>query len=306
MHCVACNAEMHLVKQKAIVWELGKSYSRIRKHHDNNGMRHNLPDYLSQTLANHNDTWSITRSGETGLSLDRFSGDPVHTWFMGLSGYRAAVKEYLNQYPERGDFSSWWSPDTHLVHFLRLDCSYSHAVAYSAQLICDPSGPSIGHFFTNLFLKLNNDDFSTSRGNAIWIKDIAGQFPIDAVRFFTALHAPETEQMNFSMHEFESWFKNEYKPLVKILENIDLSKRNYTKQDCENYWDSTNAIKKYKRAIAINLDTFSMSQMAQSLNDLVNEIKLAPDEMKSEGCYMFAQLCKPIMPSLSQKLLERT
>ena len=302
MHCVSCGTEMHLVKQQAMVWKLGKNYSKIDEYHKCNGMRHNLRSYLAKTLVNNDDSWPITRPGDSGLPMPRFSGDPVHTWFMGLSGYRAAVQEYLEKFPERGDFSSWWASDTHLVHFLGLDCSYSHAISYCAQLLCDPSGPPIGHFLTNLFLKLDGDDFSTSRGHAVWIKDITGQFPSDAIRFFTALHAPETEHKNFSKFEFENWVKHEYKPLVKFLENISQVENSCNGQFHEAYWDNSNAIKSYEQAI--KLDAFSMSQMAKSLIKLIDEIKMAPSDVQNEGWCRFAQLCKPIMPNLSQKIFE--
>lgn len=214
MHCILCGGDMHRVPVTRYVWKIGAQYPAIAEALKALPKRAALETYLADVLRNTSDAWPVTRPGDAGLELDGYPDQPVNTWFMGLAGYQAALADYLAAHPERGAFDDWWTPDTQLVHFLGYDCSYSHAVGYTAQLLARPDGPRPGVYLTNQFLKLDGQDFSTSRGHAVWIREITAQHPVDAIRLYTALCAPENETRDFDRAAFEAWRKSTFDGIV--------------------------------------------------------------------------------------------
>ncbi|WP_168798076.1 class I tRNA ligase family protein [Pacificoceanicola onchidii] len=278
-----------LREQEATVWHLGHHFPELAKRHAARPMRDDLLHFLAENLSNTADTWPITRPGDAGLPVARFGGEPVHTWFMGLAGYRAAVKAHLEDAPQKGRFADWWSPSTELIHFLGFDCSYSHAVAYGVQQICDPDGPQLGTFLTNRFLKLDGDDFSTSRGNAIWIKDVTGQYPLDAIRLFTALNAPEEQVENFSLAEFKDWVTEVYTPMNAAIRS-GAGTPSAT-------WESHPAA--LAARAAQSPEAFSMQRQARAIMALFEAIQAAPAAKQPSGYATLAALAAPIMPGLT-------
>ncbi|HSP26886.1 MAG TPA: methionine--tRNA ligase [Saliniramus sp.] len=299
MRSIITNEPMELTELETTVWSLGRHYAKVAAAHAQQPVRSCLRDFLADVLANENDTWSITRPGDAGLPIDTLNGEPLHTWFMGLSGYRATVDEYLEANPERGTLADWWAPDTKMVHFLGYDCSYSHAVAYCVQQVCDASGPPVGLFLTNRFLKLDGDDFSTSRGNAIWIKDIAGQYPSDAVRLYAACFSPETEVKNFELAAFKTWVDDVYRPLSRAAKTAAAAGI-VRGEASDTYWAQSPSIAAWTRSAA--LDGFSIAGMADAILGLAREIEAAPDDRKPAGWAELARIAAPICPNLASTL----
>tara|TARA_B100000700_G_C15062076_1_gene866555 strand:- start:5281 stop:6567 length:1287 start_codon:yes stop_codon:yes gene_type:complete len=291
MCCINCGEAMEMAHQDAMVWALGRHFEAIAQKHATRGMRENLRTYLASWLNDTKDRWQITRPGDAGLPMERYSGDPVHTWFMGLSGYRAAIQEFLNQNPQRGSFEDWWSPHTEVVHFLGFDCSYSHAIGYAVQQHCDPNGPQVGRFLTNHFLKLDGDDFSTSRGNAVWIKDLTGLYPIDSIRLFTLLHAPEAKSENFSLTEYKRWHHESFLP----LRNIMMSESEATDPKGST-WEDHPIIVAYRQAA--QLDSFSPRLMAEMVMEFASEVYASLPTQRESGYRALRELAKPLMPTL--------
>jgi methionyl-tRNA synthetase len=216
MACISCGEKMQEVSVPQHLWRIGENYPQVAQALAAQPKRPCLATWLDEVLRNEQDCWPISRPGDAGLPLDATAQAPVHTWFLGLAGYRACVEAALEAQPERGRFSEWWAPETALVHFLGFDCSYSHAVAYSSLLLADDTGPKPGSFFTNRFLKLDGEDFSTSRGHAVWIKDLTAHYPADAIRLYSALFAPETAVENFDRRHFADWVSSVFTPLRQL------------------------------------------------------------------------------------------
>jgi methionyl-tRNA synthetase len=64
-------------------------------------------------------------------------------------------------------------------------------------------------FVTNEFLRLEGAKFSTSRGHAIWGRELLAKMPADAARFYLAWAGPEREQTNFTLPEMEATVERE-------------------------------------------------------------------------------------------------
>ena len=302
MRSIFTGKPMELAEVETYVWHLGRHYNKVAQAHAHQPIRSCLREFLADVLADEADTWSITRPGDAGLQLDSLDEQPLHTWFMGLSGYRATVDAFLEENPERGTFKEWWAPDTRMVHFLGYDCSFSHAVAYCVQQVCDPSGPPVGLFLTNRFLKLDGDDFSTSRGNAIWIRDIAGLYPSDAIRLYAAWFAPETGVRNFEMSEFRKWVEGVYRPLAQSVRDVARTgiPSKPRGSDTGDYWRNSSSIAAWDRHA--DLDNFSIAGMAAAIIGLADEIAAAPRAERLAGWREFTRISAAICPNLAMTL----
>lgn len=295
MTCMSCHQEMSEVTVPQHVWEIGQNYTDVAKEHKGISKRACLENYLEEALDNVQESWGITRPGDAGLELTCLDSKPLHTWFMGLAGYRSAVKTLLEQDPERGEFTQWWHPDTQLVHFLGYDCSYSHAVGYVSQQLHDKEGPGIGHFITNRFLKLDGDDFSTSRGHAIWIKDITSQYPADAVRLYTALNAPETEVANFSVKDFEHWYQTFFLSLVRsIRADWSVERADFVGYEpVFSQWEKN-----------ASLEEFSIAGMAKQLIAFSEALLITANPTR-EHWLKWAEMAAALCPVLSNEVQSR-
>ncbi len=304
MTCMLCLKPMQATSVSRFNWHLGRNFARLRKHYEGAPMRPALRGYLDEMLQNDSSKWGITRPGDAGLNLgdqdEALLGQPVHSWFMGLAGYRAALTEYLADHPERGEFAQWWNQDAQLVHFLGFDCSYSHALAYAALQVLDQGAPAPGICLTNQFLKLDGQDFSTSRGHAVWIREIAGQHPIDAIRLFTSLYAPEQASDNFDRAQFEAWRKAVFDKLVTDYCR-DLQ------SPCTGTAPDVVALKKAMGQAnwdhAASLQHFSIVGMAKATMEALGYINQVQDlAVRCAAWAVFADMVAPLCPHMADEL----
>jgi methionyl-tRNA synthetase len=88
------------------------------------------------------------------------------------------------------------------VQFLGFDNSYFYVFVHMALALaarqCGVEWPLPAAFITNQFYNLPNGKFSTSKGNAIWARDLALEYNTDLARLFLALHGPEYQEATFS------------------------------------------------------------------------------------------------------------
>lgn len=92
--------------------------------------------------------------------------------------------------------------DAEYVQFLGFDNSYFYVFVHVALALaarqCGFQWPLPSAFITNQFYNLPNGKFSTSKGNAIWARDLALEYNTDLARLFLALHGPEYQEATFS------------------------------------------------------------------------------------------------------------
>lgn len=243
-------------------------------------LRSYLRDFITAALEREDLDWAIDRPGECGINIHTAShANIIHTWFSGIAGYLAAFTEWAHSIHKPGlvrDF--WYDKDTSIVHFIGFDCSFSHALVYPSLLSnCDGMTSKV-RLFPNKFLKLEGKDFSTSRGIAIWVNDILRDAPLDAVRFYLALHSPEEEECNFERKDFDDWTFHFFLPGLQRLEKIlaqELSDAGDEVLATEDRWVDEELMAEWRKHSS--LDNFSMRQIAAVLHRLLRYICDIPD-----------------------------
>ncbi|HKT03798.1 MAG TPA: class I tRNA ligase family protein [Rugosimonospora sp.] len=103
-----------------------------------------------------------------------------------------------------------WRADTprsewKIVHFFGYDNSFYHSILYPVlyRLAFPGWEPDID-YHVNEFLLLDGEKFSTSRGHAIWGKDLVTAETVDSLRFFLSKHRPEGRRTNFELGAYRA------------------------------------------------------------------------------------------------------
>lgn len=202
--CILCGQPMKS-------FEVAREYIDVSKYHDlissaqsRQKFRPRLTKFLDDQLTRHNRKWYIDRPHDSGITIQRDSTrNVIHTWFSGLPGYYASIKEYFSL--SSGSGRSFDPEEDRFSFFFGFDCSYSHAVIYPLLTLLTGNDPGKNEYYTNSFLKLNGDDFSTSRGTAIWVDDVLPKFDSDNLRLYLCIKSPEDKTENFVYDEFVKW-----------------------------------------------------------------------------------------------------
>jgi methionyl-tRNA synthetase len=89
--------------------------------------------------------------------------------------------------------------DRRLVHFLGFDNAWFWSVAYVGLLFAHGDRYTVPDTIVpNEFYELENEKFSTSKGNVVWCRDLLDEMPRDLVRLYLASTAPEHQRTTFN------------------------------------------------------------------------------------------------------------
>ncbi|MGI9503740.1 MAG: methionine--tRNA ligase, partial [Geminicoccaceae bacterium] len=304
--CVRCGQAMVIRQVEQEFLKLGDYRDCLRDLYAAMPARPALQAFAEEVLALDDLDWPISRPYEAGLDLLPDGSRRIHTWFMGIAGYRAALAEHMARKGAPATADHWWSDsETMLVHFLGLDCAFSHGIVYPALLAnFDPTRPKL-RLFTNHFLKLQGVDFSTSRDHAIWIRDLVAETCSDSVRLFVASVSPEQQSANFDCAVFRRWHESVFIGLLPHL--LDQATAEH---DNDNPADFTNAdhdlLTEMRRRWleAVDLDRFSMRALALLQFDLISVLRNARADDRPLAAWMvlFATFGRPLHPELSGRI----
>ena len=93
-------------------------------------------------------------------------------------------------------------------------CHLALLTAYNLDFLLQQS------FFCNEFLLLNNNKFSSSTSNALWVLDIKKEFSSDIVRLALAVHSPEFKRDNFNINSITAILDEVTSKLQYILNSL--------------------------------------------------------------------------------------
>jgi methionyl-tRNA synthetase len=204
-----------------------------------------------------------TRDVKCGISvpLAGYEDKTIYVWFEAPLGYISITQRYLNQQKlkgtAKGELSDWrQNPDCELIHFIGKDNTVFHSISRPSQIIAyNNISPSKYILPTqipaNEFLNLEGKKFSTSRGYAIWVEDIARDYDPEFVRYYLTMIIPETSDSNFYRKEFQDNANN----LTDVVWNL-VSRL-------------TTLLVKYNHGLLLNLADITLSELDQALIDQV-------------------------------------
>ncbi len=156
----------------------------------------------------------ITRDIEWGIPvpLEGYEGKRLYVWFEAVIGYLSASIEWARNVGRPEAWKEWWyDPAARTFYFIGKDNIPFHAVIWPAELIGverlyedDPCRRLNLPYDVpaNEFMNLEGQQFSKSRGLAIWLPDYLERFAPDPLRYYVASVLPETRDSDFSWDEF--------------------------------------------------------------------------------------------------------
>ncbi|WP_339481839.1 methionine--tRNA ligase [Pseudomonas sp. RL_5y_Pfl2_73] len=307
LQCMLCHQPVVFKPVERRMLKLPMVAQALRERLDKAPMRPTLRAWVKEAYNNGLIDWGITRPGEAGLKLYDDEAHRVHTWFMGQAGYFAALKE-LSEHNEqaRDAYELLFRDSTRLVNFLGMDCSYSHVLAYPAQVLLNPRFQFKNAFYTNAFLKLDGVDFSTSRGHAIWARDLVSDACADSVRFYVSLVAPEEHTENFEPAAFWTWRQHIFGVLLPKLASALSSGASVVGSEGVVLSELEGSLVEQWQQSARH-DQFSMKGIALVLMQMLVAIEAQLDAGKVPRnlIALFALLGEPTLPSLNKALQQQ-
>ncbi len=156
----------------------------------------------------------ITRDIEWGVPvpLEGYENKRLYVWFEAVIGYLSASIEWAHDTGQAEAWKEWWyDPAARTYYFIGKDNIPFHAVIWPAELIGierlyeDDPAKRLNLPYdvpANEFMHIEGQQFSKSRGLAIWLPDYLDKFAPDPMRYYIAAVMPETRDTDFSWADF--------------------------------------------------------------------------------------------------------
>ena len=167
---------------------------------------------------------AMTRDIDWGIPVPGWEDQPtkrLYVWFDAVIGYLSASIEWARRLAEKEGTSpdkwrEWWNDaDAESYYFMGKDNIVFHSQIWPAELLAyngagDKGGEPGPYGTLNLptevvsseFLTFGDSQFSTSRGNVIYVGDFLARYGPDALRYYICAAGPETSDAAFTWADF--------------------------------------------------------------------------------------------------------
>ncbi len=161
---------------------------------------------LPEVVSSHPTPWGIP------VPVEGFEGQSVSAWLEMAPGYLSGSWDLADHLGRDDGWQAFWrsGDEAEVVQFFGFDNGWNHGLLYYAVFRAyDPETRPPRAMVANQLYRLDGSKFSTSRGHAVWARDLLETASPDAVRCYLGYTAPEVEQTNFSMSEFDAFVEGE-------------------------------------------------------------------------------------------------
>ncbi|MDR0594451.1 MAG: methionine--tRNA ligase [Bifidobacteriaceae bacterium] len=171
---------------------------------------------------------AMTRDIDWGIPvpLEGWEDNPnkrIYVWFDAVVGYLSASIEWARrralrtgQAADADSWRQWWnSPEARSYYFMGKDNITFHSQIWPAELLGYNGQGSRGgqpgvygelnlptEVVSSEFLNIGGQQFSSSRGRVILVRDMLSRYQPDALRYFIAVAGPESQDAEFTWEEF--------------------------------------------------------------------------------------------------------
>ena len=150
-----------------------------------------VKSWLTEGLADR----AVTRDLSWGVPvpLEEAKGKVLYVWFDAPIGYISATKEWAAEKNDPDLWKTYWQDEeTKLIHFIGKDNIVFHCIMFPAILKVHGDYILPDNVPANEFLNLEGNKLSTSKNYAVWLEDYLEKFPVDPLRYYLAINAPES------------------------------------------------------------------------------------------------------------------
>ncbi len=164
-------------------------------------------------------TRSMTRDIDWGIPVPGWENQPTkrfYVWFDAVIGYLSAAIEWARRSGDPEAWRRWWNdPSALSYYFMGKDNIVFHAQIWPAELLAyngeGARGGEPGEFgrlnlptevVSSEFLTMGDQQFSSSRGHVLYVRDVLERYGPDPLRYFICAAGPESSDAAFTWAEF--------------------------------------------------------------------------------------------------------
>ena len=202
--CSVCGAAPEFRESTQLYLALSKLEKPLRELIDSHpGWRKNALSFSRRYLDEGLRDRAVTRDLSWGINVPKagFEGKKIYIWAENVLGHLSMSYGVAK---ERGQsFEALWGRDAKHYYVHGKDNIPFHTIILPALLLAHGGGWRLpDEIVSSEYLTLEGRKISTSHNWAIWVKDIAGRYHPDAIRYFMIANGPEKRDTDFSWHEF--------------------------------------------------------------------------------------------------------
>ncbi|MER8390271.1 class I tRNA ligase family protein [Mesorhizobium sp. M1380] len=178
---------------------LERCYVNIDRHLRASGAPVRIMDLFARLRQRGDFSVPITHPSDWGLPAEGCPGQVIWSSSEMAFGFLYKVQALASSLG-RDWKAALPSNDWQIVHFFGFDNSFNHALLYPALYaeVFPHWTPRI-RYHVNEFYLLDGKKFSTSRGHAVWGKEVLSPETVDVVRLHLGLTRPEGERTDFTL-----------------------------------------------------------------------------------------------------------
>ncbi len=162
---------------------------------------------------------AMTRDIDWGIPVPGWEDQPgkrFYVWFDAVIGYLSASIEWARRSGDPDAWRAWWNdPESPSYYFMGKDNIVFHSQIWPAELLAYNGAGSKGgepgplgvlnlptEVVSSEFLTLGDTQFSSSRGNVLYVRDVLERYGPDPLRYFICAAGPETSDAAFTWADF--------------------------------------------------------------------------------------------------------
>lgn len=209
VRCKICGSLPEIQTSDHLFFSLSKFESKLNNWiKDKKHWKSSVLKFTENWLKNGLKDRAITRDIDWGIKIpiEGFDDKRIYVWFDAVIGYLAASKEWSQNKGEPIKWEEWWkNKNAKHYYFLAKDNIPFHTLIWPSILMGYDESLELPYDIpANEYLRLKGEQFSKSRGTAIWVPDIIKKFDVDAVRYYLSINMPENKDTNWMWDDFVS------------------------------------------------------------------------------------------------------
>ena len=146
---------------------------------------------------------AITRAIDCGIDVpkDGYGDKKIYVWAENVLGYLSMSKTVSVQRGER--YEDLWGDNSRHYYVHGKDNIPFHTIILPSLMLANGGNWKLpDDIISSEYLTLEGRKISTSLNWAIWVKDIAGKYHPDSIRYFILANGPEKRDADFTWREF--------------------------------------------------------------------------------------------------------
>jgi len=214
--CKVCGGQADYRKQTHYFFRLSDFQEFLIGYLETLGGTATARNYALEWVRQELKDWCITRNMSWGVPFPGHDELVVYVWVDAPIGYVSFTEELCLKTGR--DWKTYWKDGARIIHFIGGDIVYHHCIFWPAML--KGAGYTLpSAVVASGMLKIDDQKFSKSRGNVIWVMDDyldKGLHP-DLLRYYLASYTSHTKEVNFAWKIFADKVNTE---LVGALGNF--------------------------------------------------------------------------------------